>query len=153
MERSIEIVARGVCIVDGEVLLCHSKGAKNTFLPGGHVEFDERAQVALERELAEELGVRAVAGVFHGAVEHSFVQKGELHCEINLVFEMTIPGVTPDRMPAPVESHIEFLWIPLGALRAAHLEPAVLCELLPQWRQHPPTTPRWAGCGRFRPTA
>ena len=35
----IEIMARGVCVLDGALLLCHSAGADNTYLPGGHIDF------------------------------------------------------------------------------------------------------------------
>ncbi len=149
MGKHVEVIARGVCVKNAQLFVCHSKKAKNTYLPGGHVEFDERAQVALVRELEEELGVASSAGAFLGAVEHSFVQKGELHCEVNLIFELKIPSVTPENTPDALESHIEFFWVPLGDLPAAHLEPAVLCTLLPRWVSDSPPSTRWAGAGRF----
>jgi ADP-ribose pyrophosphatase YjhB (NUDIX family) len=40
-------VARGIVFVNGKVLLAHQKGADNPFLPGGHIEFGERAELAL----------------------------------------------------------------------------------------------------------
>jgi len=55
-QKEIEIIARGVCVKGGKLLLCHSKGAPNTYLPGGHVEFCEDAKVALAREVVEERG-------------------------------------------------------------------------------------------------
>jgi len=64
----IEILARGVCVVDGRLLLCHTKGARNTYLPGGHVEFREKARETLRREVEEELGVKAKVGRFLGVV-------------------------------------------------------------------------------------
>jgi 8-oxo-dGTP diphosphatase len=145
----VEIIARGVCVQRGQLLVCHGKQAGNTYLPGGHVEFDERARAALERELEEELGVAASAGEFLGAVEHSFVQKGELHCEVNLVFELHIPSITPADIPVARESHIEFFWVPVDDLRAAQLEPVVLCGLLPRWLAGSPPASRWSSAGRF----
>ena len=114
-------------------MLCHSKGAANTYLPGGHVEFREQARAALEREIAEELGRRAKAGRFLGCVEHAFCQKGRWHAEINLVFELRIPGLTPATPLPPQEEWIEFCWAPLAKLRRARLEPSVLIDHLPRW--------------------
>ena len=75
MSKKIEILARGVLVQNGRVLLCHTKGAANTYLPGGHVEFKESARAALCREIKEEMGLDSTAGRFLGAVEHSFADE------------------------------------------------------------------------------
>lgn len=132
-KKHIEILARGVFVDKGRILLCHTKGAANTYLPGGHVEFGESARTALCREIKEELGCRAVAGAFLGVVENSFKQKGKLHCEVNFVFKMDVRDVRADRVPLSEEDYIEFLWVPLNRLRAANLQPLVLCGVLGKW--------------------
>jgi 8-oxo-dGTP pyrophosphatase MutT (NUDIX family) len=129
----IELIARGVCVVQGQVLLCQSRKAGNTYLPGGHIEFREQARTALEREIAEELGLPSTAGRFLGAVEHTFVQKGKPKAEVNLLFALRIPGLTPATPPPACEAWISFCWAPLTKLGAAHLEPAVLVRALPRW--------------------
>jgi len=122
-----------VCLKAGKVLLCHTKGAANTYLPGGHVEFGESARESLRREIAEELGVACRVGRFLGVVEHTFRQKGRRVCEVNLVFEFSSAGLSPRRSPSSKESHIEFLWTELGKLAAAGMEPGPLRGLLPRW--------------------
>ena len=82
----IETVARGVCIHKGKVLLCRSKGGTTSYLPGGHIEFGETGREALVREVKEELGVGSTTGKFLGVVENTFMQKGQKHAEINLVY-------------------------------------------------------------------
>jgi 8-oxo-dGTP diphosphatase len=145
MKRTeIEIIARGVCVKRGRVLLCHTKGADNTYLPGGHVEFGEPAAESLRREIKEELGRGANVGRFLGAVEHAYRRKGKPCCEVNLVFEAGIAGVSPRRVPRSREDYIEFLWAPLDGLAAARLEPGVLCRLLPAWLRRRREMPRWA---------
>lgn len=140
----IEVIARGVLAVGGHVLLCHSKGAPNTYLPGGHVEFGEPAAEALARELEEELGVKARVGRFLGAVEHTYTRKGEPNCEINLVFEVGVRGLSPRRIVESREDYIEFLWQPVAGLARSGLEPAVLRRLLPRWLRGGDAAPRWA---------
>ncbi|NLG01039.1 MAG: NUDIX domain-containing protein [Lentisphaerae bacterium] len=133
----VEVIARGVCVVDGHILLCHGKRSTLTYLPGGHIEFRETARQALEREIAEELGRASTAGRFLGCCEHAFLQNGEPHAEINLVFELAIPGLAPGAPVAAAEAWIGFRWQPLAELRAARLEPAPLCDALAGWLRHP----------------
>jgi ADP-ribose pyrophosphatase YjhB (NUDIX family) len=142
--QQVEVLARGVCIRDGKILLCHTKGAENTYLPGGHVEFREEARKSLRREIREELGVDVAVGRFLGVVEHSFFQRGTRHCEINLVFEMDVRGLDPAKEPVSEEEYIEFRWVPQKRLSDSNLEPAVLRKLLPKWLKQKERVERWA---------
>lgn len=146
-QKSIEVIARGVCIVRGQLLLCHGKGATNTYLPGGHVEFRECAADALEREIREEMGLAARTGRFLGCCEHTFRQKGLWHAEINLVFALAIPGLRPGRQPVACEDWIAFQWCPVRELSAAVLEPAPLRKLITRWLQQPGFASAGAGWG------
>ena len=103
----IEVIARGVCVQEGKILLCRAKGGATTYLPGGHIEFGETGRQALVREVKEELGVDAETGAFLGVVENAFQQHGKPHAEINLVYELKIPVATPARA---LEDWIEFEW-------------------------------------------
>jgi len=128
-----EIIARGVLAIDEWVLLCHSAGAANTFLPGGHIEFNESATGALVREMKEETGLAVAPARFLGAMEHTFVQEGVQHCEVNLIFEMASEGLDPRVAPASHEGNISFRWVRMDGLSEARLEPKPLQRLLPLW--------------------
>lgn len=109
----IEVIARGVCVRDGKILLCRAKGGNTTYLPGGHIEFGETGREALVREIHEELGLSATTGEFLGVVENSFEQHGKPHAEINLVYEFSIPA---DVKVIACEDWIEFEWRELTKL-------------------------------------
>ena len=127
---NIETIARGVFIREGRLLVCLPKQGGRCYLPGGHIEFWERGREALVREIQEELGVTAEVGRLLAISEDAFDQAGEPHCEINLVYEMTIPILGDE--PAAQEDWIAFRWVPCTemALRKANLLPAHLIKEL-----------------------
>lgn len=139
-DKDIELLARGVIIRNGSILLAHSLGAGNTYLPGGHIEWGEPAKRALERELLEETGLRLRAGKFLGAVEHSFGKGKRRTHEINLIF--LVEGRIYYKVVSR-ETKIEFLWQPLTKLRTVNLQPYPLQLLLP--RMFINRIPIWAG--------
>jgi 8-oxo-dGTP pyrophosphatase MutT (NUDIX family) len=142
---SIEIIARGACVSSGRLLVCRNRGKGNTFLPGGHIEFGEGARAALERELLEETGLEAKAGRFLGAAEHRFVYRGATVCEMNIVFELRIAGVTaPAPVPCIEGRKLEFLWVPLARLAASAVEPFRLRRDLTCWLRAKGRPERWS---------
>jgi 8-oxo-dGTP pyrophosphatase MutT (NUDIX family) len=122
----IETIARGVAVIDGELLVCRAKNGNSAYLPGGHIEFSETGREALVREIREELGVEAGTGRFLGVVENSFMQHGKPHAEINLVYELKFSGKPK---AAAREDWIEFEWLPLSRLREANLLPSAFNAL------------------------
>lgn len=129
----IEIIARALIIQDGKVLLAHKKGETNTFLPGGHVEYGEYSDQALQRELMEELGIRVQVGEFIGVLEHKFKDRhGVSFEEINIVFQADI--LEGDINAS--ESHLEFWYTDLQCLKDENLLPVGLIELIPSWLEH-----------------
>jgi len=124
---STEIVVRGVLRKGGMILACRAKARGHLFLPGGHLEFGEKAREALEREWMEEMGVECAAGRFLGVAEQVYRSASgvETH-EMSLVFKVRCAALRP---PAPVEGiegHVRFEWIPEGGLAAAGVLPAKL---------------------------
>jgi 8-oxo-dGTP pyrophosphatase MutT (NUDIX family) len=129
----LESIARGVCIKDGYILLTRAKGADITYLPGGHIEFSESASYALAREMIEEIGVQCEVQRFLGVAEHNFMQKGELHCELNIIFQYDSDVLQPDKPVESCEDWIEFMWVKLENMKKMRLEPAPLIEAIPKW--------------------
>jgi len=139
---AIEIISRGVCMHRGHVLLCRNRQRGNVYLPGGHIEGEERAPDALHRELVEELGLNCRIGKFLGMVQHAFDHKQQRTVEINFVFAFRLPRASLRQPPASQEEKIEFYWAPLGQLASSGLEPHVLRRGLPGWLRRG-AAPRW----------
>ena len=130
MEQHIETIARGVCVKDGKVLLCHPKDRSYAYLPGGHIEFGETGREALVREMKEETGLDATAGDLLGVVESQFVQKGERHCEINLIYEMRLrdEGRGMGDEVKSCEDWICFDWVDCDKIDSVNLLPPEMKE-------------------------
>jgi 8-oxo-dGTP pyrophosphatase MutT (NUDIX family) len=139
-----EIISRGVCVHRGHVLLCRNRKRGNVYLPGGHIEGEERAPDALARELVEELELRCRVGDFLGTVQHAFDHKSERVVEINFVFAFHLPKANLKQPPAFAEEKIEFFWWPLAKLARAKIQPSNLPRILPAWLRGATRPSRWA---------
>jgi 8-oxo-dGTP diphosphatase len=125
----IEIIARGLLVAGGRVLLCRNVAHGYRYLPGGHVEPGESGGTALAREFLEESGVGVVVGPLLLTSEHAFVQNDRARHEINLLFHVEPPTSLPDPWPT-LETDIAFDWIPLDRLGEADLRPRAVSDWL-----------------------
>ena len=129
----IETIARGICVKDGHVLVCRNRKVGNFYFPGGHIEFGETGAEALVREVREEMGLDSTAKEFLGCCEHRFDQHGKPHAEINLVYALEIPSITPGQKTPSCEDWIAFEWMSVEELASSSVEPAVLRNRVLGW--------------------
>ena len=121
--KKYHVLARGVIISSEYILVAHCIGMDNTFLPGGHVEFNEGIKTTLSREIQEELGLSSEVQEYLGAVEAEFEQPDIYHQEINHVFSVAIPEIDHARNPDSIEKHLEFYWIHVNDMEKHNLQP------------------------------
>ena len=134
--QKIEVLARAIIEVKGEILLCQKlvpvetgKGAQYYFLPGGHVEFGESAKQALKRELKEELGLKIKECSFIGGSEHLFLEDGKKRHEVNLVFQAKTDKLKTESR----EDHIQFFLLNKKQFVRQTILPKVLKAAVLKW--------------------
>ena len=128
---AINLLGRVTLMNNGHILLAHGIGAKNTFLPGGHVEHNEATKSAIIRELREEFDGEVQIEGFIGVVEQSFEQRGQPYHELNLLFSGRLLNFDHTQTPKSLKSHLEFYWQPIAKLGEANLLPVPLLTIIP----------------------
>ncbi len=82
------------------------------------------------REIEEEIGKRAIIRRFVGAVEHAWTAASGSNHEINLLFEVEVPGLDSENPPPSCEEHLEFFWSRPCDLISHNLQPSALIDCL-----------------------
>jgi ADP-ribose pyrophosphatase YjhB (NUDIX family) len=99
---------------------------------GGGIEFGERGEAAVRRELLEEIGATTKSVRYLSTLEAIFEYAGKPRHEIVLLYEVELDGVAPGERFRRVDSESECVWMPMEALRngGPPLYPDGLLELL-----------------------
>lgn len=122
-KKKYHVLARGVITSAEYILVAHCIGMDNTFLPGGHVEFNEGIKTSLEREIQEELGLESQVGQYLGLVEADFELPDPYHQEINHLFTVSISELNHTYNPVSKEKHLEFYWVHVNEMENHNLQP------------------------------
>ena len=103
--RIFHVLARSIIIDDGYILVAKLKNGNNTFLPGGHLEFNENLKQALERELFEEIGIKGNIEKYIGCLEAKWMENNIYNQEINHIF--IVNGINKNINIKSMENHLE----------------------------------------------
>ncbi|MCP9766728.1 NUDIX domain-containing protein [Lacihabitans sp. LS3-19] len=93
-------------------------------IPGGNLEFGERLEEALVRELEEELSLKITVDELLFVCEVHKNDKDTLHC----IFTSDILSGTP-KLNAKETSALEFKWQPIETLNIVNLYPNIGIEI------------------------
>ena len=128
----------GAAMRDGHVLACREDDDDYCMLPGGRVEMGEASDIALIREMAEELVMAVDVGRLLFTSESFYGRVGERFHEMGVIYQIELPAdVRPGgQQPFLVredEGHLlQFSWLKLDGpeLVDARLMPPWLPERL-----------------------
>ncbi|MHA6731278.1 NUDIX hydrolase [Devosia sp. A369] len=128
----------GVVMRDGHMLVCREDDDSYCMLPGGRVEMGEPSNVALMREIAEELVMPVTVGPLLFTSESFYGRAGDRFHELGFIYAITLPedvrpGGAQPFLVREDEGHVlQFSWLKLDgpALAEANLLPPWLPERL-----------------------
>jgi 8-oxo-dGTP pyrophosphatase MutT (NUDIX family) len=126
--KYFHILARGVIIDKDYILVAKAKNADNTFLPGGHLEFNENLKETLTREIMEEMGIKCIAGEYIGCIENQWIENDVVNQEINHIF--IINGIDKQTKIESKENHLDFYWIKINDMEKENLLPKSMKEIV-----------------------
>lgn len=129
--RNFEVCIRAIIQDKGKILVCYNKDKGYYFFPGGHLEFGEKIQDALFREMKEELNVRIKQFKFIGVVDNIYEENKEKHHEINLVFEIKVDKVREKSR----EDHIDFIFFDKNKFKKEKILPIALQKAILKWQK------------------
>lgn len=93
-------------------------------IPGGNLEFGEKLEAALKRELLEEIGLEIYVQNLLFLAEVHQQDKDTLHC----VFNAQIASGTPELNPKETTA-LEICWIPLDSIEGYNLYPNIKTQI------------------------
>jgi len=129
--NNFEICVRGVIEKNGKILVCKKKDKDYYFFPGGHVEFGEKIEEALVRELKEELNLSIRGMSFIGVSENIYREGGGKIDEINLVFNIS----TDNMKDKSQEDHIDFFFLDKEKFSKEKILPIALQKAIIKWQE------------------
>ncbi len=115
-----------VIIIDNKLLTLKYIYNETTIfaIPGGNLEFGEKLEVALKRELQEEIGLEIEVQNLLFIAEVHQQNKDTLHCVFNSKIVSGIPQLNPKETTA-----LEICWLPIENIEDYNLYPNIKTEI------------------------
>jgi len=134
MSTVIRIAAAVITDDAGRALLVRKRDTTAWMQPGGKLEPGESPDVALARELAEELGYRLAPAAF----EHWGRFTAAAANEAGHTVDCDIYRVRTDQVPAVAAEIEELVWLDAGAAHGLTLAPLFVEQVLPRLARDEP---------------
>ncbi|MCX7779034.1 MAG: NUDIX domain-containing protein [Patescibacteria group bacterium] len=127
--ENFEICIRAIIQNKGKILICQYKEKGYYFFPGGHLEFGEKIEKALSREIKEELNLKIKKFSLIGLVDNIYKEDKQKHHEINLVFDVKVDKINLKSR----EDHIIFYFFDKIKFKREKIFPIALQKAILKW--------------------
>lgn len=144
-EGRLNCRSAAIIIREGRLLVMRDERSEAYYVPGGRIHMGEDSRSALQRELWEELGVRAEIGRLLWIHENFFFEAGyqEQFHEYGFYYLAGLPANFGQQSHferiEPADGLLRFDWIGVDELRAAEINPPFLrnsVQSLPESPRH-----------------
>jgi 8-oxo-dGTP pyrophosphatase MutT (NUDIX family) len=133
-----------VIVIEGHVLVCDEDDDGYCMMPGGRVELGEPSALALEREIAEEMGMPGRVGPLILTSESFYRREGEDFHELGYFYRAELPadarpnGTSPWLVTYDEGHEHRFHWLALDGdgMETLNLQPVWLREVLRRLPDH-----------------
>lgn len=136
-KNGVNLIVRAIIEYKDHILLTTTTSDNKNFsqglffLPGGHVEHNESALLALRREIYEEMGLESKNEQFVGALECSWDRKGSIYHEIDIIYKVQIDKLNINAPPLALDHKFhQFAWKRIDELRNLEILPHALKEII-----------------------
>jgi ADP-ribose pyrophosphatase YjhB (NUDIX family) len=127
--------ARAIIAMGGMVLLCRGISENFCHMPGGHIDPREKPEVALHREIKEEMGRFMTAFALVAETDHEFVREydGTLERQHSYVYRVNLLPLINEQCQQSKESHLTYQWYMINELWTANLQPPLMVPIIEQF--------------------
>ena len=133
-QNQFEVCIRAVIFHQNKILVCHHKEKGYYFFPGGHVNFGEKIEDALFREIKEELNTSIKKFKFIGIVDNIYKERKQKHHEINFVFDTKVDEIPKGKVIEETKKdHIGFVLFNRKRFSKEEVLPIALQKAILRW--------------------
>jgi ADP-ribose pyrophosphatase YjhB (NUDIX family) len=120
-------------IVDGShLLLCREKGSRWHFLPGWRVDYREKIEKALAKNVEQNFMAKIEHIKYIGATSTSYqIDRYKTRQDFDLIYLVRLP----EHIDISENGEIEFVWHPVDEIRKQNIAPRILKDKLAKWFQ------------------
>ena len=124
--------ARAIINLGQQILLCRGSAENFTHMPGGHIDLGETPEVALIRELQEEIGISPVSYHLVAEMDHEFIRGYDsvLEKQHSYIYNVKLAPFICELGQFSKEKKLSYEWHWLHQLQEASLQPPEIIPII-----------------------
>ena len=134
-DYKLNVRASGIIIHNNKILAHHNVKGNHYALIGGRISIGEDSEIAIKREVLEELGKKVEITGYMATIENFFEMKGSKYHEILFVHKLEFENEEDKKILENLKNvegkdYLVYEWIDLNELHRYDLRPNVIKKVL-----------------------